>query len=337
MPQAEVSFDIDWQGGWMHSYLYLDLNQNQQFDVTKIEDDELLLCTYYNPNRSNPKEGREKSAGILEQPNEWPYNSLKLETPFTAPKTPGVYRMRYKIDWNSLDPGGRVGADNDIAENRGNIVDFTLEVLDPKTASETELKPFNYELNVNDFKNGFYATMMVPFAVTLPEGVRAYSLNNTASTSAISFDRIDRRVIPANTPIFIAANTANTFNCTAAKNSEEPLVTNLEGSVVPFTQAMREEDKFKYFILIENKDKNAEFRRLERFTIPANRCHIRLPKEATATSLNISFPEAKPTGVVKVATETSTNHAIYNLAGQHIENTAAKGVVIVNGKKVVLP
>ena len=162
---------------------------------------------------------------------------------------------------------------------------------------------------------------------TLPEGVRAYSLNNTASTSAISFDRIDRKVIPANTPIFIAANTANTFNCTAAKNSEEPLVTNLEGSVVPF----------KYFILIENKDQNAEFRRLERFTIPANRCHIRLSKEATATSLNISFPEAKPTGVVKVATETSTDNAIYNLAGQRIENTAAKGVVIVNGKKVVLP
>ena len=258
MPQAEVNFDIDWQSGWMHSYLYLDLNQNQQFDVTKIEDEELLLCTYYNPDPSTPEEGREKSAGILQQSNTWPYNSLKLETPFTAPKT-------------------------------------------------------------------------------LPEGVRAYSLYNTASTSAISFDRIDRKVIPANTPIFIAANSVGTFNCTAAKNSEEPLVTNLEGSVVPFTQAMREEDKFKYFILIENKDQNAEFRRLERFTIPANRCHIRLPKEATATSLNLSFPEAKPTGVVKVATETSTDNAIYNLAGQRIENTAAKGVVIVNGKKVVLP
>ena len=203
MPQAEVSFDINWSGSWMHSYLYLDINKNQQFDVSKIEDDELLLCTYYNPNRSNPKEGREKSAGILEQPNEWPYNSLKFETPFTAPKT-------------------------------------------------------------------------------LPEGVRAYSLNNTASTSTISFDRIDCKVIPANTPIFIAANTANTFNCTAAKNSEEPLVTNLEGSVVPFTQAMREEDKFKYFILIENKDQNAEFRRLERFTI--------LPIVATSDYLRKLLP-----------------------------------------------
>ena len=70
----------------MHSYLYLDLNQNQQFDVTKIEDEELLLCTYYNPNPSTPEEGREKSAGILQQSNTWPYNSLKLETPFTAQK-----------------------------------------------------------------------------------------------------------------------------------------------------------------------------------------------------------------------------------------------------------
>ena len=76
MPQAKVSFDIDWQGGWMHSYLYLDLNQNQQFDVTKIEDEELLLCTYYNPDPSTPEEGREKSAGILQQSNTWPYNSL---------------------------------------------------------------------------------------------------------------------------------------------------------------------------------------------------------------------------------------------------------------------
>lgn len=46
--------------------------------------------------------------------------------PFTVPAgtAKGFYRMRYKVDWNSLDPAGHTT----IVENAGGIVDVTLDV-----------------------------------------------------------------------------------------------------------------------------------------------------------------------------------------------------------------
>lgn len=46
--------------------------------------------------------------------------------PFTVPAgtAKGFYRMRYKVDWNSLDPAGH----STIVENAGSIVDVTLDV-----------------------------------------------------------------------------------------------------------------------------------------------------------------------------------------------------------------
>ena len=40
----------------------------------------------------------------------------------------GVYRMRYKVDWNSIDPAGSVGQTNSILGNGGGIVDVMLNV-----------------------------------------------------------------------------------------------------------------------------------------------------------------------------------------------------------------
>ena len=48
----------------------------------------------------------------------------------------GDYRIRFKMDWNSVDPGGRIAADgtctgtNGFLANGGSIVDATLRVTE---------------------------------------------------------------------------------------------------------------------------------------------------------------------------------------------------------------
>lgn len=59
---------------------------------------------------------------------------------FTAPETPGVYRMRLKIDWNNLDPAGQFNGgytSNFINDNGGYIFDFLLKVVDPTAISSS--------------------------------------------------------------------------------------------------------------------------------------------------------------------------------------------------------
>ena len=60
-----------------------------------------------------------------------------MECPaFVAPAEEGEYRIRFKMDWNSIDAGGQVAADgtctgtNGILANGGVIVDATLQVND---------------------------------------------------------------------------------------------------------------------------------------------------------------------------------------------------------------
>lgn len=42
----------------------------------------------------------------------------------------GTYRIRFKVDWNSVDAGGCVIATNNILNNGGGIYDATLVVKD---------------------------------------------------------------------------------------------------------------------------------------------------------------------------------------------------------------
>ncbi|MCR5334255.1 MAG: hypothetical protein K6E45_04960, partial [Bacteroidaceae bacterium] len=63
--------------------------------------------------------------------------------PFSAPETAGTYIARFKVDWNSINPAGRVGSngsaadsDNGILTNGGFIVDVAIAVNVPDAVQE---------------------------------------------------------------------------------------------------------------------------------------------------------------------------------------------------------
>ena len=121
---SEVTPSIGYVGEWMHGYVYIDLNNDKQFSFNADGADqtgtEVVSYSYY-------KDQNSKGEAVANNCNVNPMPS------FTAPTTPGTYRIRFKVDWDNIDAGGSVATGNSILNNGGGIYDATLEVVEPVT------------------------------------------------------------------------------------------------------------------------------------------------------------------------------------------------------------
>ena len=133
---TKVQPTLNYTGAWMNAYVYVDWNNNGKFEYT-INDN------------GTPAPGSEiVSYNALQIDGTW-YKSDGTTTDngntigsalpsFTIPaNTPaGLYRMRYKVDWNNIDPAGS----NSIITDGGGYVDLMLDVHGDKvTVSASQL------------------------------------------------------------------------------------------------------------------------------------------------------------------------------------------------------
>ena len=118
---SEVTPSIGYVGEWMHGYVYIDLNNDKQFSFNADGADqtgtEVVSYSYYK-NQNSKGEAVESNCNVNPMPA------------FTAPTTPGTYRIRFKVDWDNIDAGGSVATGNSILNNGGGIYDATLEVIE---------------------------------------------------------------------------------------------------------------------------------------------------------------------------------------------------------------
>ena len=119
---SEVTPSIGYVGEWMHGYVYIDLNNDKQFSFNADGADqtgtEVVSYSYYKDQNSKG-ESASSNCNVNPMPS------------FTAPTTPGTYRIRFKVDWDNIDAGGSVLSTNHILNNGGGIYDATLEVVEP--------------------------------------------------------------------------------------------------------------------------------------------------------------------------------------------------------------
>ena len=119
---SEVTPSIGYVGEWMHGYVYIDLDNNKQFSFNADGADqtgtEVVSYSYYKDQNSKG-EAASSNCNVNPMPA------------FTAPTTPGTYRIRFKVDWDNIDAGGSVVSGNHILNNGGGIYDATLEVVEP--------------------------------------------------------------------------------------------------------------------------------------------------------------------------------------------------------------
>lgn len=120
-PGETVTPTIDWKGEWMHGYAYLDKDDNGKFDVdytnsgvTNARD--LVSYSYYKDKNSAGSRASGDCGVTLP--------SFKIDDDMK----PGIYRMRYKVDWDCVDPGGSTATDNLITGNGGALIDVLVNI-----------------------------------------------------------------------------------------------------------------------------------------------------------------------------------------------------------------
>lgn len=121
-----VTASITRNGGWTNAYVYIDKEADgftASYDTdTKAFGEDLMTFSFYSGDEANDASGVNSAGTELTTSAR---NTIDMPS-FQAPSTPGTYRMRFKHDWNSIDPnGGNANFDS----NGGSIIDVTLEVV----------------------------------------------------------------------------------------------------------------------------------------------------------------------------------------------------------------
>ena len=136
---ATLTAAFNYSGIWMHGYVYIDLENDKQFSFaegnTDQTDTDLQTFSFYSGSFSDDSAGYNSLGTYITG------NSRSVLNPptFQAPTTAGDYRIRFKVDWNSVDAGGQKALDgtctgqNGILANGGYIVDAILRVVGDNT------------------------------------------------------------------------------------------------------------------------------------------------------------------------------------------------------------
>ena len=128
---SELTASFNYSGQWMNGYIYIDRDNDGEFSYKEGQWDQagtdLVAYSFYTT-LANPKvnDGNGyNSTGASVSGND---RSNVNPPSFTAPTEPGTYRIRFKIDWNCILPGGS----SDILSDGGGIWDATLNVVAAK-------------------------------------------------------------------------------------------------------------------------------------------------------------------------------------------------------------
>lgn len=131
-----ISISFSYNGSWMNGYLFIDTD-NDGFTAgvdasSHAPTGDLMTYSFYSGNDSNDNSGYNSAGDRITGD---PRSTLNCPN-FTCPSTPGTYRMRFKVDWNSIDPAGDSNSTNgDFKTNGGAILDVMLEVKAPASTS----------------------------------------------------------------------------------------------------------------------------------------------------------------------------------------------------------
>ena len=127
---TQVQPTFNYSGSWMSAYVYVDWNNNGKFEYeindngTPADGSEIVSYsayqvdgTWYKSDGTTVGNGNTIGGGVPS---------------FTIPAgtEPGMYRMRYKVDWNSIDPAGS----STVVSDGGGYVDLMLDVHGDKVS-----------------------------------------------------------------------------------------------------------------------------------------------------------------------------------------------------------
>lgn len=177
-PGETLTPKLDFTSNWMNGYVYLDKGQDGQFNAllnenyTIAANSDIMSYSYV--------ETVANTEGYTSDGKKISGNARNVLNPpaFTLPLDlqPGYYRMRFKVDWGSIEPGGCMAPPNTIIQNGGAMVDVRLNIHgDEISVNDNQL---NGEVLAEDGSklNNYKATWGKPFTILVaPEKGFTYS------------------------------------------------------------------------------------------------------------------------------------------------------------------
>ncbi|MBQ7683166.1 MAG: glycoside hydrolase family 16 protein [Bacteroidaceae bacterium] len=145
-PGQRVKASMGYNGAWMNAYAYIDFGQDGQFDVSEPnedgtlgDDNDLVSYSYYNHHNS--------AGATLADGNTAEMPAFTIPTDMEE----GTYRMRFKLDWDCIDPAGSTKTGNELVRNGGVVVDVSLLVSKEGTGDDATWQlVFSDEFNQAD-------------------------------------------------------------------------------------------------------------------------------------------------------------------------------------------
>lgn len=177
-----------------------------------------------------------------------------------------------------------------------------------------------------------YATLELPFAVTLPEGLKAYK-GTTDEENYLSLTEITGS-IPANEPVILTGEAA-TYTLTISSSTDAASTDNvLSGTLTPATLTS---DNTAY--ILKNGTSGVGLYKVTStsdLTIPANKAYLLETSGSSQSMKGFRFDDGTTTGIHSAATTNDAADEFYDLNGRRVL-FPIKGVYVKgNGQKVYI-
>ena len=197
------------------------------------------------------------------------------------------------------------------------------------------------KVNMTIKEGNQYGTFYAPFAVTLPDDVKAYTCDGLQENSSeLALTEVSGE-IPANTAVIVENSDADKALVSQDfYNFDEDLKVENGQTGVLYGVA---KEKTTYApvgsYVLQTQDTGQKFyivpKEITDYYMSANRCYLNLGTSATSGVKSIAFPSGVETAIDVTRELLSGKAKIYDLEGRRLV-TLRKGVNIVNGKKVIV-
>lgn len=199
-----------------------------------------------------------------------------------------------------------------------------------------------YALSVKEGSNGNLSTLHLPYAVILPEGVVTYSATRLSeklrlNKHTLSVNAEGKTILPAYTAVILSSQEGGTLQLHPAMSSSATIQTGMEGTISRVPNDQLQLSTYNYYAMTQV---NGVFlmRKIRNAAIPANKAYYRIAIGAAGAppmSLDFIF-EDETTNIDVVKDENAEkNDKMYDLSGRRIKQKPARGIIIMEGKKVI--
>lgn len=219
------------------------------------------------------------------------------------------------------------GSIRDRANYRGTNLAFWTKGMGPGSA----LRIYDsVELPLTQVGEKYYATTYLPFAVTIPEGVNAYTA--TLNENNVTLNAVTG-VLPKETAVILEGNAATASFALTSNNSTTVNKGNMSGTL----EAKNIDAGTTNYLILGTKGGALGFYlpKETMTSIAGNRAYFNISaNNAAQKGFSLNFDVVS--GINNAVAGNNNQGVIYDLTGRRVNNTVKGGIYICNGKKIII-